>query len=457
MSQMVAEYKTDLPSDTEAEELLIGCLLVDSRRFHEIASVVGPADFWDDQHREVFEVIAELVGSAAADGTARNDRCPLDPKPINDRLKANGRKVRLADYSEAIGTGWDYKYYANRIGDMSRRRAIVLAAHDMQRDARSPREATKGIVEATLRRAAELNVGAGAGNRLRTIGQVVRDELLPLYERTIYGDGPPEEAKINTGWYCVDSLLGGFHAGGLITIAGRTGQGKTTFASNVAAYASLQLGKRVLFVTLEQPQREIAESVWRSLADVGGFGQELSVDEKRYRFSKMLDCLDAVSGDNLLLYDGSAVTVEEIASVARMQAATGLDMVVIDYLGLVKKRPGNEPVTYKIEHITTSLKDLAKQLNVPILLLCQMSRAFDQDSDEEPQLHHLRDSGAIEQDSDAVIFVWRPKNGETAHVKVGKNRHGVVGKTELLFLGACKKFVEKPVERNSQLDEWNQS
>lgn len=459
MATPVQDFRGELPSDTEAEQRLIGCLLVDSRRFHEIANVVGPADFWDDQHHMVFTAIADLMTGAVVDGVPRNGRCPLDPKPVSDRIAEKGQKVRLADYAEAIGTGWDYAYYARRIRDMSMRRAIVLAAHDMQKEARRSSVETQSVLEATIRRASELNVGMGSGNQIRSLGQVVRDELLPMYEKQVYAT--PDElaeadaALITTPWFCLNNILNGLQQGHLITVAGRTSQGKTTFAANIATHTALALKKRVLFITLEQPQREIAESVWRSVAEVGGLGATLSVTEKRARLSKMLDVLESVSGDELWFYDGSGVTVETIASLARMQSARGLDLLVIDYLGLIKLRPGNENVTYKIQHVTTALKGLAKQLNIPIILLCQLSREFDQDSDDEPQLKQLRDSAAIENDSDVVIFVWRPRSGEITHVKVGKQRGGILGRVELQFFGACKKFVEAAPPKNQTLESFN--
>lgn len=206
--------------------------------------------------------------------------------------------------------------------------------------------------------------------------------------------------------------------------------------------------------------------VWRSAARIGPLPDDAMEDERKANIRDLFSTFDVVDSDRLLLCEAGGVTVEWIASMARARMATEpVDAIFIDYLGLIKRPPKISPVAYQIEHITSSLKILAKQLNVPIVLLCQVNRASEgtgthnrQPEKPEPELRHLKDSSSIENDADAVLFVWhedRADDAKIGHVKIAKNRHGPKGRVELHFLAYCKRFIEQPISQPFDPSDWS--
>jgi replicative DNA helicase len=463
--------KDDLPGDPEAEQKIIGCLIVDSRRWFEVATKIDPDDFLDKKHAAVYRAIAELSSKAEIDIRCRGKSRPrLDVKPIADQLKANGewRDVEtLADYADAIGTGYDYLYYARRISECAVRRRIVIAAREAAKDARGTSNLASEIVDRAMSK-----IGASAPSQrtgARHIGDIIRSEIMPRLERDVEGVTDDLEHGVSTGFATLDGILGTMRKGSLIILAGRPSHGKTSLACNIACSVALNQGKRVLFVTLEQPQREIAESVIRSIAQVGPIDGTVAYSERRERFRAILECMPALGeSETFALAEGNRSSVEWIDGVCRSQKAVhGLDFVVIDYLGLIKRPERIQLATYQIEYITNRLKSMAKELDVPLLCLCQLNRSFESDKTKakkdgstEPELHHLKDSGAIEQDADVVMFVWQTGHsvmGETpAKVKIAKNRHGRKGVIDLNFIGSYKRFTEPEPERNEVFDDWNE-
>lgn len=461
----------ELPCDLEAEQKLIGCLMVDSRRWFEVATRIDPDDFLDKKHAAVYRAIAELSSNAEIDIRGRGEARPLiDIKPIADQLKANGtwQDVQsLSDYAEAIGTGYDYLYYARRISECAVRRRIVIAAREAAKDARGSANLASEIVDRAMSK-----IGASSPSHrtgVRHIGDIIRSEIMPRLERDVEGVVDDLEHGVSTGFVNLDGILGTMRKGSLVILAGRPSHGKTSLACNIACNVALNQNKRVLFVTLEQPQREIAESVIRSIAQVGPIDGTVSYSERRERFRAILDCVPAIGeSETFSLAEGNRSSVEWIDGVCRSQKAVhGLDFVVIDYLGLIKRPEKIQLATYQIEYITNRLKSMAKELDVPLLCLCQLNRSFESDKSKakkdastEPELHHLKDSGAIEQDADVVMFVWQTGSsvmGETpAKVKVAKNRHGRKGVVDLNFIGSYKRFTEPEPERNEILDDWNE-
>lgn len=469
---MVAVDVDNLPADFDAEQKLIGCLLVDSRRWYSISNQIQSSDFVDKTHAAVFEAIAELSASCALDLQPRAGRAPIDIKPVSDKLKSSHVDVDLASYRDAICTGWDYRYYAKRIAELSIRRKVVLASLEAARYATDGSNIAADIVDRAM-----IKIGSSApavGSSVTTISDVLTNDVLPRMERDVYGkDDCGIDAGITTGFNSIDYILGPMRRGSLITLAGRPSHGKTSLACNIACEVAFNQKRRVLFVSLEQPQREIAEAIVRSAARVGPIMPEMPMSEKRESLQAVLGVLPYLTeADTFSLVEGSRVSVEWIDGVCRLQKAiNGLDFVVIDYLGLIKRPTKIQLATYQIEYITNRLKSMAKELDVPIMMLCQLGRSFESErnqkskgesSKSEPGLHHLRDSGSIEQDSDVVMFVWRNGDvlsGDTpVKFKVGKNRHGKTGTVDLNFTGSYKRFSEpvEEAERHAIFDQHNQ-
>lgn len=460
----------EVPFDAEAEQKLIGCLMVDSTRWFAVSPLIEPDDFFDEKHRAVYTAIAELSARAELDLRRRGERRPMiDVKPLADQLKANGtwgRVGRLLDYAESIATGYDFLYYARRIAECSIRRRIVVASLEAAKQAHSSTDLASEIVDRAMTKIGTSSPAHRSG--VRRLADIIRDQIMPRLERDVEGIEDDLEHGVSTGFDGLDTILGPMRKGSLVILAGRPSHGKTSLASNIACNVAFNQQKTVLFVTLEQPQREIAESVIRSIAQVGPIDGFVDYDERRERFRAILECVPHVSeSDNFYLVEGSRSAVEWIDGICRSQkAVNGLDFVVIDYLGLIKRPDKIQLATYQIEYITNRLKSMAKELDVPVMCLCQLNRSFESDSKgkkgapAEPELHHLRDSGAIEQDADVVMFIWQTgvaESGETpAKCKVAKNRHGKRGKIDLNFVGAYKRFTEPLPDRHAVFDEHNE-
>jgi replicative DNA helicase len=414
----------------------LGAVLVDPACLPVVAGLLAPGDFYRQEHQAVFRAMCDLQ----AEGRA------VDTLTVWDRLGGDGAGPSLLSLLDAVPTSLHAEHYAALVAALAARRrladagaAIVRLAYD---EARALPDAEDAAMEALV---AARPAGAG---RARTMPEAVRayyDELEAL-ARSGKAPGVP------TGFPDLDAVLGGLHKSDLVYLAARPSVGKTSLALGVARNAAA-LGMSVLFHSLEMSAAQLVQrlAALDSGASVHNLREGKLTEEEWPRVVQSLDRLERLP---ILLDDTPGVTPARLRSSAlRARAVAGLDLLVVDYLQLM--RPGHRtPGKYEaITEISQSLKELARDLDVPVLAVSQLNRDCETRSDKRPMLSDLRESGALEQDADVVVLLYRdevydantPEHG-IAEVHVAKHRNGPTGKLNLLFRGETSSFATVRLE-----------
>lgn len=432
---MLAESQTVM-HNPEAEEALLAAVMVNPEVLPEVRDLPAEA-FFVDRNRWVWEAILRL----AARGSV------VDPVLLAGEL-ATGRKLeevggwpRLTELLTRAGYSYNAPEYASILRGALMRRKLLAAANHIARLASEAGEPLE-----LLTRAVSAVRGAGESLAPDEDGLSLKDLAALLYDQAVERarTGVPRAAsRIPTGWRYINEFLGGgFAPGKLYIVAGRPGEGKSTWLTNAAYHAALN-GRRVALFSLEMEQLEVAA---RILAAQTGLNANLLTDgilretEQWEAFHKGIEVVEAVS---MHVFFTPRLTPESLRARAhRFQAAHGLDMLIVDYLQLMSgdRRAANRQE--EVAAISREMKILAGELRVPVLAAAQLNRAVEQRAEREPQLSDLRESGALENDADLVAFVYRPDpdNKFASITKFAKNRGGEVGKAALKFNAALYRF-----------------
>ncbi len=437
-----------LPSSPEAERAVLAAVLLEPSLLAVVEAKLAVEDFDAEGHRLIYGAFLRLARAGGA----------IDLRTVQGELERRGElaaagglgylatlDVDLPDLSR-VGA------YAEIVAERSRRRRVILAGERLVAGAR--RGALSG--EELARQAAELAAlaaGGEAGGRVVPVGLVALEALLEV-EEGASGEswGGRAAGAIGTPFPGLDALTGGLKPGRLVIVGGRPGQGKTTFALNLAEHAALALGVRTLLVSLEMAAEELAAKLLSARARVPGWVFELgAVSENDWRR------LDAASRElakaPLYLAEAGCLTLERLEAQCRAQALFGLRLVVVDYLQLLElPRAANRNLA--LGDASRRLKLLAKELGLTVVLLSQLSREPERRQDPRPRLADLRESGNIEQDADLILFPFRrevyepeaPEAKGKAEIVVAKNRFGALGSAAVRFEGAFSRFVAEEVE-----------
>jgi replicative DNA helicase len=468
------EPASALPHNLEAEHGLIGCVLFDNGAFERIPDSFRAEHFHEPLHGAIWEAITALVSAGRV----------ADPVTVQDKVKdhgayeAAGGLPYLADLFDRAPPAANAADYARVITEQARRRDLIRIAGDVDHAARKDHDAdAREIIEH-----AEAELYSLAETGQRSGGVVTFSHALTGAVRMI-GDAFERDGKLaglSTGLIDVDQKLGGLHPSDLLILAGRPSMGKTALATNIAfnvaskyRYEAQPDGTRktveggvVLFFSLEMSAEQLG---MRILADVSGVSSDKlrkgEIDIRDY--ATVRDAAIQINDSPLFVDATGALPIAKLSARARRQKrTTGLDLIVVDYLQLVTtgrhSRESNRVA--EVSEITQALKALAKELNVPVIALSQLSRQVEQREDKRPQLSDLRESGSIEQDADVVCFVYReayylgraePKPGTDEHLTwqdemcacqgladliIGKQRHGPIGTVKLSFDENTTKF-----------------
>ncbi|MDR0630482.1 MAG: replicative DNA helicase, partial [Holosporales bacterium] len=451
----------------EAEQALLGALILDNSLFDNIPDNFYPFHFVAELHGRIYEAICKIKDSGSiADPITLTSYLQSD-----DSFKTAGGQQYLLDLVDAVIGLSNIKDYAKIIYDLYLRRKIVLIGDKSILKAKIPNADEKAvdIIEETEKDLFNLaNETAGTG-RLISFSEALAESVRVA---TIAYKRDSHIVGVTSGFKLVDKWLGGFHNSDLLVIAGRPSMGKTALATNIAfntARAKLNgqiEGVSVIFFSLEMSSEQLATRILSS--ESGIFSDNIRRGEipkdSFDRFIKISQELDKIE---LYIDDTPNITIGQIRTRARrLKRKHDIGLIVIDYLQLIETNPlkkGFENRVQEISEITRSLKGLAKELNVPVLALSQLSRAVEQRDDKKPQLSDLRESGSIEQDADVVMFVFReeyykarkePQEGTPEHDKwqaemekiynraeviIAKQRHGPIGTIKLFFDGRLTK------------------
>ena len=454
---MANEVNT-MPYNRDAEMALLGCLLIDNDIASELVEKLSEEDFYQESHKFIVRAMQKVFA----------ERKPVDLVTVADRLEGDavlekaGGITYLTDLAQITPSAANYKSYYDIIKRDSINRKLIRAS--------------RKIIESSMKGADETTALAFAEKSIYDISQETeRSALLGMGEDAIIDDvlkkfemlqSDPDSYKgIPTGFKRLDRITNGLQAGALIVLAARPGMGKTSLAMNLVENASLRAGKTCAVFSLEMPRQEIVQRIVCSYANVSmrnALSGELSAKE----WKKLMLAGDQLKKSNIYIDDSSRVTPAEILSKCRRLKTTAgsLDLIMIDYIQLMSsgdpKYGGSENRTQEVAAITRELKIMAKELSVPVIALSQLRRI----QSKEPQLSDLRESGAIEQDADIVMFISRPEAIATkeeiesgkivkgaAELILAKHRAGEQGRVALKFIGEYTKFVD--VDEQNREDE----
>ncbi|RNC73284.1 MAG: replicative DNA helicase [Desulfuromonadales bacterium] len=438
------------PQSIEAEMSILGGVLLDNEAMNRAMELIEAEDLYRESHRKIFRAMVEL--------STRNDPC--DMITLSDQLRRTGELEEvgggayLATLVDYVPTAANIAYYCKIVKEKSITRRLITAATDIVTKGYDEETGVEDLLDDAQRTIFEIsdNKLRPAFTPVKTILQDTFKHIETLYEKKEHVTGVP------TGYYDLDKMTAGFQRGDLIIIAGRPSMGKTAFALNVAQYAAAHADPpaAAAIFSLEMSKEQL---VMRLLCS------ESRVDASRLRTGHLIDTdwhklthgADKLSKAKLFIDDTPAIPVLEMrAKSRRLKAEHGLGLIVVDYLQLMRGGPRVESRQQEISEISRSLKALAKELDVPVVALSQLNRSLESRTDKRPMMSDLRESGAIEQDADVIMFVYRDavycddckkrdgsctkEHDKAAEIIIGKQRNGPIGTVNLLFNGEFTKF-----------------
>ena len=447
-----------LPFNLEAEVGVLGSIMLMPETCDEIVNVLRPDDFFDEAHQILFRQIMEMHGNGKK----------IDPLLLRERLIANnefesvGGAARLAEIFTSVPNAAHVTYYANIVCNKATSRNLIATCSTLLNEAYRPDGDPHALLNDAEQKVFAIRESRQSNN-LAPIDEILSDAMDRLDAR-VRGEG--QEGTVETGFTDLDRMTGGLHASELVILAARPSMGKTACAMNIAEQVALKARKPTLFVSLEMASIELIERMLCSVAKVNGHrlrnGTLPAVDRKR-----LVKVAGELSTIPLFIDDSPTRNVSEIAGAARrIKRQQGeLGLVVIDYLQLIQPDNANDPRQEQVAKIARRLKGLARELKTPVLCLSQLNRQAEDSRDHRPRLSHLRESGAIEQDADVVMFVHREsyfKKGQNdddvdqheALIIVEKQRNGPTGDVELHWERDFTRFSNRAPERYSEFDEF---
>jgi replicative DNA helicase len=438
----VATAERTLPHNLEAERSVLGAILVHNDAFNLAAQVIDSGDFYRDAHRRIFDRMVAL--------NERHDA--IDFVTLKEELARAGEldevggPAYVASLADGVPRATNVEYYARIVKEKSTLRNLIYAASKIVTNAYEADQESDVILDE-----AESAIFAVADDRLKagfvSMRDLVKDsfpKIEKLFEQKRLITGVP------TGFVDVDEMTRGLQAGDLIIVAARPSMGKTSLVLNIAQYVAALEDQVVGFFSLEMSKESLFVRQLTSEAQIDGH-RLMSGAIGGNDYHRISHALEKLNSMKLFIDDTASIGVLEMrAKSRRLQSEHGLSLIVIDYIQLMSGRGRFENRTLELASISRSLKGLAKELNVPIIVLSQLSRAPESRSDHRPQLSDLRESGALEQDADVVVLIYRddvynrdpnsPDAG-TAELILAKQRNGPTGVVKLAFLREQTRFA----------------
>jgi replicative DNA helicase len=431
------------PHSIEAEQSVLGGLLLDNQAWDQIADILGPEDFYRQDHRLLFHAIGELIESLQ----------PCDVVTLSERLKSKalleegGGLAYLINLAHNTPTAANIKAYAEVVRERSVLRQLIRVGTDIANNAYQPEgRSSAELLDDAEKRVFEIAEHGARGQRSfvnikELLGKVV-DRIDHLFEQDSPITGLP------SGFADFDDLTSGLQPADLIIAAGRPSMGKTSFAMNIAEHVAIKRRIPVVVFSMEMPGEQLAMRMMSSLGHI---------DQHRVRTGRLEDddwprltsAVSLLTEAPIFIDDTPALSPSELRARARrlMREQNGLGLILVDYLQLMQVPGHRENRATEISEISRSLKAVAKELNVPVLALSQLNRSLEQRPNKRPVMSDLRESGAIEQDADVIVFIYRdevynedsPDKG-TAEIIVSKQRNGPIGTVRLTFRGQYTRF-----------------
>jgi len=450
---MTVDIGRKLPASVEAEQAVLGSVLIKPEAFDDIAGTIYADDFYIEEHKKIFTAMQTMFLQSRSIDTVTlvNTLVSLGSYP-----DADSGVSYLATLAQSVPTVANVKDYAKIVHDKATLRNLIGACDDITKDAYSEEGSIEQILDASAQRIFDIAQKQDSRNFVH-----IRDVMQDVYKNLQYlSDHPNEISGVRTGFSDLDATLVQLGKGDLVLIGARPGMGKTSFAMNIAVQVAKNSGKAVACFSLEMSAEQLALRMLSSEALVESHSLrsgEIEPDE----WQRLADAATMLTGCDILIDDTTGISPTDMK--AKLRRVENLGMVVIDYLQLMQSGRNIDNRVQEVGDISRNLKIMAKDLGVPVLCCAQLSRGPESRTIKKPMLSDLRDSGAIEQDADIVLFLYRDEYykdtdeaaakaaANTAEVIVAKNRHGSVGSVKMGWNGQFTKFrtldatAEEPV------------
>lgn len=435
-----ALIKRILPHSVEAEQSVIGSMLMGREAISVASEMLGSDDFYQHQYGVIFDAMVELF----------NEGKPVDLVTLQNRLKEKDVPPEISsmefvrDLLAAVPTSANIKYYATIVSEKAVLRRLIKLTEEISNDCYLNKEPVESILEDTEKRMFQLLQQRNTGDFV-PIRQVVMNTLENI-ERASKTKG--NVTGLATGFTDLDYKTSGFQPSDLILVAARPSMGKTALVLNIAQYMAFKQNKHVAIFSLEMSKEQLMNRL---------LSMESKVDSQSMRngnlkdedWGKLIESAGVIGDSNLMIDDTPGISIRELRSKCRkFKLESGLDIIMIDYLQLMSGSGKSDSRQQEISDISRSLKAIARELNVPVVALSQLSRAVESRTDHRPMLSDLRESGAIEQDADVVMFIYRDdyynkdsENKGIAEVIIAKQRNGPIGTVNLVWLPDYTKFA----------------
>lgn len=437
-----ALIKRVMPHSIEAEQSVIGAMLMDKDAILTASEIISGQDFYQSAYGVIFDSIVEMF----------NEGKPVDLITLKERLKEKEVPPEIAslefmrDILNIMSTSANVRYYAEIVSDKSMMRKLIKLNEEIANTCYAGKEPLPVILETTEKSVFELLQRRNSGEYI-PIKQIVLNALERI-EKAAKSKGVV--TGIPTGFIDLDYKLSGLQPSDLVLIAARPSMGKTAFVLNIAQYVAFKKEKGVAIFSLEMSKEQLVNRL---------FALESQVDSQALRtgnlkdsdWEKLIEGAGIIGKSNMIIDDTPGISVSELRSKCRKyKLEHNIQLIIIDYLQLMSGSAGGRPESrqQEISEISRSLKALARELNVPVVALSQLSRAVEARPDKRPMLSDLRESGAIEQDADVVMFIYRDeyynKDSEKkkqAEIIIAKQRNGPIGTVDLAWLADYTKFA----------------
>ncbi len=436
-----ALIKRVLPHSEEAERSVIGCMFMSRDAIMVAAEILAGEDFYQQQLGVVFDSMVELY----------NEGKPVDMVTLPDRLKEKDVPPEaysvefMRDMLAAVPTSANVKYYANIVSEKAMLRKLIKLNEEIANTCYLSKERVEDILEDTEKKMFQLLQKRNSGDTV-PIRQVVLNALNTI-EKASQTKGTV--TGIPTGFVDLDYKTSGLQPSDFILVAARPSMGKTAFVLNMAQYMAFRKDKAVAIFSLEMSKEQLVNRL---------FSLESKVDSQSIRtgnlqdedWAKLIEGAGIIGNSRLIIDDTPGISISELRSKCRkFKLEQGLDIIIIDYLQLMSGGGrGSDSRQQEISDISRALKGVARELNVPVVALSQLSRAVEKRDDKRPMLSDLRESGAIEQDADVVMFIYRDdyynkdtENKNMAEIIIAKQRNGPIGTVNLVWMPEYTRFV----------------
>jgi len=422
------------PQNLDAEKSVLGSLMLDPKAIHTIIDILAPEDFYSEKHANIYETMTDLYGK----------KDPIDVLSVTSRLKEkkkldhSGGNAYIAELVNSVPSSANSKHYAEIVHKKRILRDLIESSNHISSLGYNEEDDVDELLDE-----AEKKIFAIARNSLKQGFISVKTALEEAWERIDKlhkSDG--ELRGVPSGFHELDKKLAGFQDSDLIILAARPSMGKTALALDIARNVACRKNLPVGIFSLEMSSQQLVDRMLGAEAHLDAWKLRtggLSTDEE---FKSLSDAIGRLSKAPIFIDDEASNNILQMRAMARrLQAEHGLGLIIIDYLQLMVPRQKTDNMVQQITEISRSLKGLAKELNIPVLALSQLSRTVETRHDKRPKLHDLRDSGSIEQDADVVVMLYRDDKykddpdefDNTAELLIEKHRNGPTGKVELYF------------------------